>query len=262
MTPEQKQWFDKWDAENCAADNAQFTVGHVARDYARKAVEAALADLPASQELIHAAESADWGQVVANGGPPCFHIEDRRFCLRAERWIGHGKSKQYFSYAHDFVPLKSIVCQPDLPAIQQECIEEVAFICQEMAKIAGQETPQGGYRSVFQAATHLVALTQVVERSNIPARPAAEREKCEKVIEGLLAIDPGASIAANDVRHGFEIALGAIRALPLTDALANHDREVKVKETELALDMASHCDNISRFEEVLRKHIAALKEPK
>jgi len=47
MTPEQTQWFDKWDAENCAADNAQFTVGHVARDYARKAVEAALSDLPA-----------------------------------------------------------------------------------------------------------------------------------------------------------------------------------------------------------------------
>ncbi len=31
----------------------------------------------------------DWGQVVANGGPPCFHVEDGRFCLRAERWDGH-----------------------------------------------------------------------------------------------------------------------------------------------------------------------------
>jgi len=32
----------------------------------------------------------DWGQVVANGGPPCFFIENGCFCLRAERWEGHG----------------------------------------------------------------------------------------------------------------------------------------------------------------------------
>ncbi len=39
---------------------------------------------------LHAAASiADWGQVVSNGGPPCFHIEDGRFCLRAHHWEGH-----------------------------------------------------------------------------------------------------------------------------------------------------------------------------
>lgn len=38
----------------------------------------------------------DWDQVVANGGPPCFHVERNtpderpRYCARAERWQGHG----------------------------------------------------------------------------------------------------------------------------------------------------------------------------
>lgn len=38
---------------------------------------------------VMAAESMDWQQVVLNGGPPCFHYEDGRFCGRAERWEGH-----------------------------------------------------------------------------------------------------------------------------------------------------------------------------
>ena len=42
------------------------------------------------RELVSAAAAADWFQVVANGGPPCFHLEGARFCLRAERWAGHG----------------------------------------------------------------------------------------------------------------------------------------------------------------------------
>ena len=40
-------------------------------------------------ELRHAAENMDWQQVVLNGGPPCFHLEDGRFCGRAQRWDGH-----------------------------------------------------------------------------------------------------------------------------------------------------------------------------
>lgn len=34
----------------------------------------------------------DWGQVVLNGGPPCFHVEGPQFCGRAERWPGHGNA--------------------------------------------------------------------------------------------------------------------------------------------------------------------------
>jgi hypothetical protein len=58
--------------------------------------------------LLHAAEHADWGQVVANGGPPCFHIcEDGLFCLRAKRWEGHAPWTG--SVGHDFVSLAQML---------------------------------------------------------------------------------------------------------------------------------------------------------
>jgi hypothetical protein len=59
------------------------------------------------QKLIKAAENADWGQVAANGGPPCFHLEDGRFCLRAERWGGHG-------VMHSFISLADLVREAQL----------------------------------------------------------------------------------------------------------------------------------------------------
>ena len=40
-------------------------------------------------EELRALKDIDWGQVIANGGPPCFHIETGKLCLRAERWPGH-----------------------------------------------------------------------------------------------------------------------------------------------------------------------------
>lgn len=50
--------------------------------------------------LRRAAEVADWQQVVLNGGPPCFHIEEAGdFCLRAKRWDGHGSSHPYTTLA-------------------------------------------------------------------------------------------------------------------------------------------------------------------
>lgn len=55
-------------------------------------------------ELLLAAERADWGQVVANGGPPCFHLENGRFCLRAEPWPGHGEPG-----FHEFVSLRDLL---------------------------------------------------------------------------------------------------------------------------------------------------------
>lgn len=49
----------------------------------------------------------DWLQVVLNGGPPCFHLqEDGRFCGRAERWDGHGHKK---SDLHRFVSLEALL---------------------------------------------------------------------------------------------------------------------------------------------------------
>ena len=58
--------------------------------------------------LLDAANNADWMQVWLNGGPPCFHVENDRFCLRTRRWAGHkrigGNAAQ-----HKFVPLESLL---------------------------------------------------------------------------------------------------------------------------------------------------------
>lgn len=52
--------------------------------------------------LLEAAKHMDWQQVVLNGGPPCFHLEeDGYFCGRAERWHDHG--------THDFETLDKIL---------------------------------------------------------------------------------------------------------------------------------------------------------
>lgn len=59
--------------------------------------------------LLKAASNADWQQVVQNQGPPCFCFNvdgDGTFCLRAERWQGHGKGKWPF---HQFVPLADLL---------------------------------------------------------------------------------------------------------------------------------------------------------
>lgn len=60
-------------------------------------------------EILMAANVADWGQVVANGGPPCFHVETGRFCLRAERWMGHGEDTAGNTFDHKFVSLYGLL---------------------------------------------------------------------------------------------------------------------------------------------------------
>ena len=58
-----------------------------------------------SSESMEAAREADWQQVVLNGGPPCFHMEEHgRFCLRAERWGGHDTG-----HFHNFVSLAALL---------------------------------------------------------------------------------------------------------------------------------------------------------
>lgn len=49
--------------------------------------------------MIQAAEKADWNQVIYNGGPPCFHLDDCGFCFRAQRWQGHDDYHAYVSLA-------------------------------------------------------------------------------------------------------------------------------------------------------------------
>lgn len=56
-------------------------------------------------KLFDAAAKADWMQVVLNQGPPCFYLaENGRFCLRAQRWGGHGESD-----FHKFVSFKDLL---------------------------------------------------------------------------------------------------------------------------------------------------------
>ncbi len=61
-----------------------------------------------SARLLEAARNADWEQVVFNGGPPCFHLEDKRFCLRAERWDGH-KNIGGSDSIHEYVSLENLL---------------------------------------------------------------------------------------------------------------------------------------------------------
>jgi hypothetical protein len=58
--------------------------------------------------LILAAENADWMQVVFNQGPPCFHLEGSRFCLRAQRWDGH-KTIGGSGPIHEYVSLADLL---------------------------------------------------------------------------------------------------------------------------------------------------------
>ena len=67
-----------------------------------------MADNKKRNALLHAAENADWGQVVMNGGPPCFQVcEDGLFCLRAERWAGHVADA--YRGSHKFVSLHAML---------------------------------------------------------------------------------------------------------------------------------------------------------
>lgn len=61
-----------------------------------------------SARLLKAAKDADWMQVVLNQGPPCFHLEDGRFCLRAERWDGH-KTIGGSGPIHEYVSLENLL---------------------------------------------------------------------------------------------------------------------------------------------------------
>lgn len=68
-----------------------------------------------SEQQEKSTPTMDWQQVVLNGGPPCFFIEDRKFCGRAERWQGHGVRD-----FHDFVSLESLLAE------KQEEIEKLS----------------------------------------------------------------------------------------------------------------------------------------
>lgn len=89
---------------------------------------------PASDEEI-AARAVDWQQVVLNGGPPCFAVEHGpRFCLRAERWMGH---KQGFVGTHSFISLETLLAT--LLAADRARIEELEELYSELQDWIGEQ---------------------------------------------------------------------------------------------------------------------------
>lgn len=49
----------------------------------------------------------DLRQVIMNGGPPCYWIEGRHYCGRAERWAGHHGENPH--HAFEVVPKPNTV---------------------------------------------------------------------------------------------------------------------------------------------------------
>jgi hypothetical protein len=60
------------------------------------------------RQILLAAKTPDWEQVLGNGGPPCFHVEGNRFCFRAERWDGHHRIGGSGAI-HKFVSLENLL---------------------------------------------------------------------------------------------------------------------------------------------------------
>ena len=88
----------------------------------------------------------DWGQVVANGGPPCFHVESGRFCLRAERWGGHNLPEAKADIGHNFVSLDTF-CEAEsklAAAAERETIISMLWSkrdrCEDIGKVESAQT--------------------------------------------------------------------------------------------------------------------------
>lgn len=63
---------------------------------------------PELEKLVEAAKNMDWEQVVLNGGPPCFFLEEEgRFCGRAQRWFGHTDKNEFPE--HVFINLETLL---------------------------------------------------------------------------------------------------------------------------------------------------------
>lgn len=66
--------------------------------------------MTSTARVLVAAQHPDWLQVVYNLGPPCFHVmPDGCFCLRAQRWQGHGPDGT--RHDHLYVSLADMLAQ-------------------------------------------------------------------------------------------------------------------------------------------------------
>jgi|HubBroStandDraft_2_1064218.scaffolds.fasta_scaffold75388_1 hypothetical protein len=107
---------------------------------------------PSLNDLVEAAMLMDWGQVVCNGGPPCFHWEgDGKYCGRAARWAGHDARSQ--DVGHQYLPLSQLLAiaaahgrnsvQPDAETGPPR---RGGFLCAAWKKI--EEGPLGSTRTL------------------------------------------------------------------------------------------------------------------
>jgi len=173
-------------------------------------------------DRIAAAQNCDWHQVVCNGGPPCFYIEDGAFCFRAERWQGHGSQ-------HEYVSLAAILreAQP-APVVGDDDAALLAktqdWLCHNLTV-----TPDSHYRNVqallercsaalADVARLRAAMLPVTEsmiysdtrlrecRAALAAAEAEEREACAKVCEAYGAEPRGATIKVYPDEEAEELA--------------------------------------------------------
>jgi hypothetical protein len=77
-----------------------------------------------------AAANMDWTQVVLNGGPPCFHIEDGRFCGRAYRWPGHDPERKI----HKFISLEKLLIDTAQNDSLQSSLDEARRECEAVSR--------------------------------------------------------------------------------------------------------------------------------
>jgi|ERR1700722_10200519 len=139
-----------------------------------------LKELP--QDIIEAAEKADWQQVVLNQGPPCFHLEgghNPQFCLRAKRWAGHDSD-------HKYVPLDGLLIhalremQASRKAVLPEEIKEVIrWLKVVRPSIANSERTPYEQR-VQTLLTFIEQQAEALERTKWVAK-VAENEKQERL---------------------------------------------------------------------------------
>lgn len=176
-------------------------------DVVQEAIDASRAPgLTAEQaELLTAAENMDWVQVVQNGGPPCFHLENGRFCGRAHRWAGHDSM-------HSFIGLSAIIqraCDAAVRAAQQPGLS---------AEDAAKEI--ASYVNLSAHPTE-ASIAAIIQRSNAAAVEADRRVRKEKYVElvkaanlviGMAAvwfIDPSKS--PNTMKFGFDALRSALK---------------------------------------------------
>lgn len=97
----------------------------------------------------------DWGQVLSNGGPPCFYLEaPDKFCLRAQRWAGHGAD-------HKYISLQQVL--RSLERDKSELLRRLKIMCREWREAFGGPDENRTPGDVLERSEELIA--EIASRS-------------------------------------------------------------------------------------------------